>query len=116
VLSERHGKKDGGITDVAECDWNGQHFEAVSRNGVTMALARQLVAAGAPDGRWEAYGRGGDLRLFGRGIHRLAGRTIKETDAGQFRFARYEELPLPVSGGAPDGELDVSGGWIPEAA
>ena len=56
------------------------------------------------------------MRLFGRSIHRLAGRTIKETDAGQFRFTRYEELPLPVSGDAPDGESDIPGGLIPEAA
>ena len=56
------------------------------------------------------------MRLFGRSIHRLAGQTIKESDAGQFRFARYEELPSAVSGDAPDGELDIPGGLIPDAA
>lgn len=116
VIWELHGKRDGAVTDVAKCEWSGQCFKAESRHGVTMALARQLIVAGAPDGHWEAYGRNGHLRLSGPSIQRLAALTIKETDAGQFRFARYEEWSALVSGAAPDGGFDVGGSLMPEAA
>jgi hypothetical protein len=52
-------------------------FEAGSRYGATMAVARQLVEAGCPDQPWEA-GRPGKRDLIGPSLHRLARLTVVE--------------------------------------
>ncbi len=69
----------GGRRDCATCEWWGRRFEAVSRHGATMALARLLVEAGCPDLPWEA-GRPGKRDMFGPSLHRLAGLTVEEND------------------------------------
>lgn len=48
----RMGQDAAGV-DGAELVWGGRTFRAQSRHGASMALARQLCAAGAPDGPWE---------------------------------------------------------------
>ncbi len=74
--------------DVARC---GEHV-AVSRHGATMALARALVAAGVPDGPWQAE-RNGVPVLRGPSLHRLAGLTVIETEAGARGFGRFKPKP-----------------------
>jgi hypothetical protein len=65
--------------DIAEC--NG--LRAISRNGAEMELARMLIAAGHPDGPWEAAdAKTCRKRLYGGSIARLAQLTISEGDAG----------------------------------
>ena len=70
--------------DIAECEWRGQRYTAASSHGAAMALARQLVAAGAPDQPWCVPGR-----LHGRSLHGLARLTVTETDGG-VRFGLYD--------------------------
>ena len=67
--------------DAATAEWNGQRFEAVSRHGALMALARRLIDAGCPDLPWEA-GRPGKRDLFGSSLHRLGRLTVGESDSG----------------------------------
>ena len=78
--------KDGQV-DTAEAEWDGRVFRAASSHGASMALARQLVAAGCPDQPWHVPGR-----LHGRSLHRLARLTIEEGADG-LRFRRYRETP-----------------------
>jgi hypothetical protein len=80
-------KKSNGM-DTAEAVFAGQVFRAASRHGVTMALARRLVAAGCADMAWQSVGADGRVRLCGPSLHRLARLTIEENDAG-FRIRRW---------------------------
>jgi len=69
--------------DVAETEFNGIPFKVSGRHGVTMAISRSLISAGAPDGPWEGVSSGsGERRLYGRSMHALAGLTISDTDKG----------------------------------
>jgi hypothetical protein len=72
--------------EYASCAWDGLQYEAASRHGATMALARTLTRSGAPDGPWAAYGRAdGQKRLYGPSLHQLAALTISEGDRGMVR-------------------------------
>lgn len=64
----------------------------MSRDGATMALARRMVAAGAPDGPWQAIGPDRRARFYGRSLHRLALLTIAEGDSG-LRLVRWAARP-----------------------
>ena len=78
-------------TDIGEATWRGQTFRATSRNGVTMAVARLLVGAGAPDGSWEGVGCGdGRKRLQGRTLHGLAKLSISEPDRSTFKLVPWQ--------------------------
>ena len=78
----------GNGIDVAEATYRGQTYRASSRHGCTMVLARQLVAAGAPDGPWRAIGPDGRTWFTGRSLHRLAALTIEDAESG-LRWRRW---------------------------
>ena len=83
ALTPRHirsGDYTGTRIDLARCTWKGQVFEAASRHGASMVLARQLVAAGCPDQPYEARDADGRLLFFGPSLHRLARLTAREND------------------------------------
>jgi len=88
---------------VAEATWNGQTYRAASSHGATMALARQLVAAGCPDQLWRVPGR-----LHGRSLHGLAKLTIEEGADG-LRFRRYRENTRFLPGGARQDGAEAEG-------
>jgi hypothetical protein len=94
--------------DVAEAVVSGRRFVAVSRNGATMALARQLVAAGVGDRPWQARGAEGPRRFFGSSLHRLSRLTIADNDDDGLRVRRFTPRMLPV-GAAQDG-VEASAG------
>jgi hypothetical protein len=71
-------KSDG--TDRAIAEFGGQLYEAESRAGAVMALARELIAAGCPDQRWIAVGKKGAVRFRGPSLLRIAGLTIVERE------------------------------------
>jgi hypothetical protein len=74
--------------DVAEAIVSGRRYSAISRNGATIALARQLVAAGVGDSLWEARGTNGQLRFFGTSLHHLSRLTITDNDHDGLRVRR----------------------------
>lgn len=82
-------------TDLAECHWSGQTFRAEGRTGVEMALARKLVAAGAPDGRWASFWPSGLPSMRGPSIARLATLAVAETDRDGLVVRRYVPHPGP---------------------
>jgi hypothetical protein len=88
IVMQCHQRPDG--MAVAETTFAGQPFTAASRHGATMALARQLVAAGAPDGPWRVVGDGGLVRFFGQSLHRLATLTVTERDNGGLAIAAWK--------------------------
>ncbi len=76
--------------DRATAMIGGRAFEAVSRSGAAMALARELVAVAVPDQPWQAAGVTGEVVYGGPSFHRLAGLTVSETaDCGP-RFGRHQ--------------------------
>lgn len=80
---KRHsGESPGKVWDQAEADFDGRHYTCDNQRGgsATMNLARMLVAAGAPDGQWQARGKTGRLRFLGPSLHRWAKLTISESD------------------------------------
>lgn len=94
--------------DCAEAEYAGQRYTAASRTGVTMALARELVRAGCPDGEWEAVGSDGRLRLYGRSLYRLARLTITEGEQRP-RLVAYAEAPTVVRGKSVEAGLAPAG-------
>lgn len=65
-----------------------RELRAKSRNGATMALARQILDADsqAEDGEVRVVDQAGRLRFTANSLHRLAGITIDAT--GRFRAFR----------------------------
>ena len=105
-----------GGADTAEANYAGQHFQAVSRNGVTMALARQLVAAGMPDVPWQARGIDGRVRFTVRSLHRLAGLTVHDGD--RLRICQWmprEAVPVERRGDVLDGFQAPAATQLPSA-
>jgi len=97
-------------TYEAEAIIDGRRYFARSRRGAPFALARVLVAAGIPDRPVLVMHKGlrGEMRY--RSLHRMAGRTVRESASFSAGVGRYEERPdFPT--GRPD-SLRVS----PEAA
>ena len=92
--------------DAATAVWDGKTYQATSRHGATMALARQLVAAGCPDQPWEA-GRPGRRDLFGPSIHGLAQLTIHESDEDGPVMIRHGEHPESVGSLEPSEGTDA---------
>lgn len=98
-------KPDG--RDRAAAIWNHGAFVVTSTHGVTMALARDLVAAGCPDQPWQAVGRDQPpaewhRRLAGPGLHRLA-LTVSETDRGIKIIPWSPDTRFPRKRTPPDG-------------
>jgi hypothetical protein len=61
--------------DVSMAQWDGRTFSVAARStggGTALALARQLIAAGAPDGGWEAFGIDGRPLMYGDSLYQLA--------------------------------------------
>ena len=67
----------------------GVLYTAQSAHGASMALARQLVAAGCPDEPWEARTPEGQRTVYGSSIHQLARTTIDSNG----RFVRWRPHP-----------------------
>lgn len=89
----RLSQKSNGV-DTAEMDWDGRPFRAESRHGASMALARRVVEAGAPDGPWEALApQTGTRALYGPSLHRMARLTVEENDRSGPRFTRWVPRP-----------------------
>lgn len=89
----RTGQVTGGEwADQASTTWNGRKFETRSARGASCELARELIAAGAPDGPWQCINEGGRRTIFGPSLHRLAKLTI--TSDG--RFATWKPHPMAV--------------------
>jgi hypothetical protein len=84
-----------GPIDEATAVYNGQTFQARSRSGASMKLARMLVEAGCADGPWEVFGPDGLRRLHGPSLHRLNRLTVQETDAHGPRIVRYVPRVIP---------------------
>ena len=80
--------------DVAWIDWNGQRYEATTRNGATCKLARLLVAAGAADGAWRCVWADGRVRFSGPSLHQWATRTISEPDRGIMQIVPWSPMPV----------------------
>jgi hypothetical protein len=98
-------KETGPETFEAEAEWEGRIFRARTNHGVSMALARQLVAAGCPDQPWEMRSATSMRRLvFGKNLHRLAHLTISELERPRFihwvPFAGRGKLSEAASAGA----------------
>jgi hypothetical protein len=106
VVIEVSQRPDG--ADVAEAFVSGHCYCAISRNGATMALARQLVAADIGDGPWEARGADGLRQFFGPSLHGLSGLTVTDNDYDGLRFRRFTPRVPPV-GDAEDGAEGSAG-------
>ncbi len=72
-------------------------YQAISRHGAEMALARELVAAGFPDSAWCTECRG-QVRLHGSSLYALARLTVSEGDSQRVTFKRWQPmLQKPVA-------------------
>jgi hypothetical protein len=81
---------------VASAEWNDLPYVAISQSEPSCKLARMLVAAGAPDGPWEAT-QDGTVVWRGRSLHRWAGLTVSEPDRGPATFVKF----VPFGGWDP---------------
>lgn len=89
----KHGATTGQpAPDVATTAWGGQKYSAQTANGASMAVARQLVAAGCPDQPWECRNAAHQRTIFGRSLHALAKLTVTHGNTGP-RFVAYREYP-----------------------
>ena len=85
--------------EAATATWCGREYRATSRNGAALALARDLMAAGLPDGPWQAVGADGRVRLHGPSLHRLAALTVSDPPNGRgCRFTRWEPYAAAEGG------------------
>jgi hypothetical protein len=114
--------EEGSRTPSKPCAWieettiNGRNFTARSRYGATNELARQLVAAGVPDGSMSVYTA--SLRGFAiiRSFYRAAQWTYEETATVPLHrvpYARVEAARERARGAgvqAPKQGVSVSGG------
>lgn len=114
---------------LARCTVDGVDYEASSRRGASIELARVLVAAGIPDQPVEVWDQDGAPRgrqtnapsLRWPSLHKMAGWTYKESDQ-PLRRARWYPAPdldavFGVSGEAQNrGEAGEDGVSYPAAA
>jgi hypothetical protein len=97
TLRTTYAPHSGAATDAAEATHNGRTFQARSRHGATMKLARILREAGCADQPWEAYGHDGRSRLMGSSLHGLAGLTVQESNTQGLRIAPYSQPAFPLN-------------------
>lgn len=82
----------GASLDVATAIADGRPYEARTRYGATMKIARQMMADGLPDGPWRVVDTEGKLRYSGPSLHRLAGLTVAENDRIGPDIRRYRPM------------------------
>ena len=82
----------GASLDVATAIADGRSYEARTRHGATMNIARQMMADGLPDGPWHVVDAEGKLRYSGPSLHRLAGLTVVENDTIRPVIRRYRPM------------------------
>lgn len=88
-----------GVIDRAWTKVDGRAFEATSGSGAIYALCRELVAAGIPDGPFEATPEGRDkATLTGLSIHLAARYTIHETERDGLRQVPWRPRLAPAEG------------------
>jgi hypothetical protein len=88
---------------IAECEVDGQRYEAASRSGAPLALARVLVAAGVSDQRVRVYSQGiaGCMRY--PSLRRMAGLTARESASQPVHLAPW----VPYEGRDGDQDADL---------
>lgn len=68
----------------------GQEITAESRKGAILALSREAVKRGVPDGAWRAVRYpGGPTCLYGSSLHGISLWTCHEPEKGRPGFIRY---------------------------
>ena len=77
--------------DTATTTLDGVLYTAQSAHGASMALARQLVAAGCPDQPWECRNAAHQRTLYGGSLHKLATLTVSHSPST--RIVSYVEYP-----------------------
>lgn len=93
TMTTREAFRPGGAAfNIATAEAGGKTYEAKSRNGATMRLARQMVQDGLPDGAWQVVNEQGRVRYSGGSLYRLAKLTVHETDREGPRFGKYQEF------------------------
>lgn len=93
TMTVREAFRPGGAAFyIATAEADGKIYEADSRNGATMRLARQMVQDGLPDGAWQVTDKQGRVRYSGRSLYRLAKLTVTETDKEGPRFRQHREF------------------------
>jgi hypothetical protein len=82
---------------TATARWSGREFSARTQGGVTMALARELVAAGVPDQPWQAA-RDGKVVMTGPSLTGVAALAISDPAEGAGpRFKKFVAFRLAPS-------------------
>lgn len=74
--------------DIATLAYDGREFRAVSCNGATMDVARQVMRAGIPDAPYEVRNSKGMVAYRGASLYELGCWTVWENDRG-CGFRRY---------------------------
>jgi hypothetical protein len=85
--------ENSGCAWVAECEVDGRHFSARSRNGAAFALARVLLATGEVDCQVVVRYDGLRGSMNYPSLRRMARRTITEGAATAVRGASYSDRP-----------------------
>ncbi len=97
-MTTREAFRPGGAAfDIATTEAGGKIYEAASRNGATMRLARQMVQDGLPDGAWQVADDSGRVRYSGHSLYRLARLTVRETDKTGPKFVQHKEFKRNVA-------------------
>jgi hypothetical protein len=82
--------------DHARAEWAGRVYTAAGRNGIVPAMARELVAAGCPDGPWRAA-RDGLVVMTGPSLAGVAELTVSDPDdGGGPRFSKFKPYRQPA--------------------
>ncbi|MDE2463671.1 MAG: hypothetical protein KGO02_08165 [Alphaproteobacteria bacterium] len=98
TMTVREAFRPGGASfDIATTEVGGKVYEAESKNGSTMRLARQMVQDGLPDGAWQVVNDQGHVRFYGPSLYRLAKLTVHETDKQGPRLRPYREFSGPTA-------------------
>lgn len=78
--------------DVATASVDDREYRAISHNGASMVLCRDLFAALVPDQPWEMVGSDGRLRMSGPSIYEWAKYMITEPDRGALQMRRWRPM------------------------
>ncbi|HUN01061.1 MAG TPA: hypothetical protein PLI96_11340 [Halothiobacillus sp.] len=74
---------------TATTSYAGRSLTARTQGAPVMELARVLVAAGCPEGPWQAE-RSEQITMTGASIHRLAKLAVSEGGANGPRLGKYQ--------------------------
>lgn len=89
----------------AECEVNGQHFEATSRHSAPHELARKLLAAGVPDDKMTIETAGLSGVATSASFYAMARYTYRE---GNRVLARVKWKPPPAAAGGEEKEQEFA--------